>query len=248
MLEHLFRDALHAPSLTVVALAYLGGVASTLMPCCIGMIPVMVGYVGGYADTSTRWDVFVQVALYIVGLALVMTTLGVVSSLAGLTFGAWLGGGWYLFAGAIATVMGLKLLGLIHLPIPSFIHKFPKAGHERVGWGRYAAPVALGVAFGLASSPCGTPFLAGVLSLISNSQNIALGALSLFAYAVGQGTLLMIVGLFTGLIKHQAVVRHVGPLMSSLSGVAFLGAGLFLMLEGAGFPFARLFPGLFGTP
>lgn len=40
------------------------------------MIPIMVGYMGGYADTSTRADVFIQVMLYIVGLAIVMTALG----------------------------------------------------------------------------------------------------------------------------------------------------------------------------
>lgn len=245
MLEALFHDALQAPSLTVVALSYLGGVASTLLPCCIGMIPIMVGYMGGYADTSTRADVFIQVMLYIVGLAIVMTALGVISSLAGITFGSWIGGGWYLFAGSIAIVMGLKLLDVIRLPMPSFVRKLPQAGHDKSGWMRYAAPVGLGVAFGLASSPCGTPFLAGVLSLISNSKSIVVGALSLFAYAVGQGTLLLIVGMFTGLIKHKAVLGRVGPIMSAVSGVVFLVAGLFLALEGLGFPFAKLMPGLF---
>ncbi len=234
-LEALFDQALQNQSLTIVALAFAGGVVSTLLPCSIAMLPVVVGYVGGYADTSTKKDVLVQVSLFVVGLAIVMTALGIAGSALGMTFGAWAGSGWYYIAGAIAIVMGLQLLDIIHLPLPQFVKQMPEGGHDKDGAAKFIAPVVLGMAFGAASSPCGTPFLAGIIGLISaTSKNLWLGGSSLFAYALGQGTLLVIAGLFTGILKHRAKMQHVGGVITKLSATVFIVAGLVLFAEGSG--------------
>jgi cytochrome c-type biogenesis protein len=192
------------------------------------MLPVLVGYMGAYAET-TPWQVFRQTAMFIVGISLVMTALGVIASLMGLTFGSLVGPAWYYLTGGGAILIALQMLHLIHIPLPKFITRLPdtRAGH-------WLSPLVLGIAFGAASSPCGTPFLAAILLFISQQHNLPLGAVSLFSYALGQGVLFLLVGLFTGLLHHMAVMRRVGPVLTRLSAMLFMIMGLMLIAVGAG--------------
>jgi cytochrome c-type biogenesis protein len=233
-LEQWFTQSLNAQSASLIVLAFAGGVVSTLLPCSISMLPVLVGYVGGYAETNTKADILLQVGLFVTGLAFVMTLLGLSAGFIGVTFGTWAGSGWYYAVGALAIAMGLQLLDVIHLPLPRFITRLPEGGIGKTGAAKYFAPVILGMAFGAASSPCGTPFLAGIMALISNTKNIVLGGTSLFAYALGQGSLLVVVGLFTGLLKHRARMQQVGSVITKLSAALFMIVGLLLFAEGSG--------------
>lgn len=231
MVQTWFFEALASDqSLAIVGLAFLGGVVSSLLPCTVGMLPVLIGYIGSYGG-QTKWEVFRQTALFILGVALVMSALGVGASLLGLTFGAWLGQWLYVAIGLLAIVMGVHMLEWIQVPIPQFVQKLPEV-NEKSKW---VAPIVLGMAFGATASPCGTPFLAAILGLISQQQNIALGAVSLFCYALGQGVLLLVIGLFTGFIKHMAALRQVGHRFGQLSAAVFILAGLLLLAHGFGF-------------
>ncbi len=234
MLEQQFFNAVSNPSIAVVGLAYLGGLASMFLPCTLSLMPVLIGYVGGYADTRNKWLVLQQTTMFVLGLALVFALLGTLAAVLGLTFGSFSSQWWFIIMGVLTIAMALNLLNIIHIPLPSFIKKLPDGGLEQTGLQRWIAPLLLGMAFGAATSPCGTPFLAGILSLISNTQNVTLGAVSLFTYALGQGTLLIIIGLFTGLLKHMATLRHIGNLITKMSAVVFLVAGVMLILEGFG--------------
>lgn len=227
-LEFTFLQTLGSHSYTVIFLAFLGGIASSLLPCAVGMLPVMIGYVGGYTERS-RWAILGQIVFFMLGFALVLTALGIAASLLGTAMGAMVGSGWYYVLGAVAILMGLQLLEVIHLPLPQFVTQMP----ETRG-GKVVAPLLLGIAFGAATSPCGTPFLTGILGFISNEQNWVLGGLSLFAYAVGQSMILLVAGIFTGILKQMATLRMVGAFVTRLSGAVFILAGGLLIAQGAG--------------
>ncbi len=223
----LLKSSLYDQQAIVIGLAFAGGVVSSLLPCTIGMLPVLIGYIGGYTPDN-KWQIIQQVTLFVLGVATVMTVLGVGVSLAGLTFGSAVGKNWYYLLGSLAILMGLQLLGVFHLPIPQLVHKLPESKP-----GQLLAPFILGLAFGAASSPCGTPFLTVILGFISYGKNLVLGALSLFSYALGQCLLLVVIGLFTGFLKHLAILRHVGRVMNALSGGVFILAGLLLIAKAA---------------
>lgn len=227
-LESAFLNTLNAHSYTVLALAFAGGVASSLLPCTVGMLPVLVGYVGGYTESS-KPAILRQIVFFMLGFALVLTILGILASLLGTVMAALVGQGWYYFLGALAIIMGLQLLEVIQLPLPQLITRMPETGT-----GKILAPILLGAAFGAASSPCGTPFLTAILGFISREQNWLLGGLSLFCYAFGQSMLLLVVGLFTGLIKQMALFRQVGFVITKLSAAVFILAGLLLIALAAG--------------
>jgi cytochrome c-type biogenesis protein len=227
-LQSTFLHTLNAHSYSVLILAFSGGVASSLLPCTVGMLPILVGYVGGYTETS-KLAVLRQIVLFMLGFALVLTTLGIIASVLGMAMAALVGQGWYYFLGAIAILMGLQLLEVIQLPLPQFVTRLPQSTP-----GKILAPLALGAAFGAASSPCGTPFLTAILGFISREQNWLLGGLSLFCYALGQSMLLLVTGLFTGLMKQMAILRHVGSIITKLSAIVFILAGLLLIAQAAG--------------
>jgi cytochrome c-type biogenesis protein len=227
-LQQVFMQSLNTHSYMVLILAFLGGVASSLLPCTVGMLPVLVGYVGGYGETS-KWSVLQQILLFMLGFALVLTILGILASVLGMAMGAMVGNSWYYVLGVVAIIMGLHLLEIIQLPLPQFVTKLPESKP-----GQILAPILMGAAFGAASSPCGTPFLTGILGFISREANWVLGGFSLFAYAFGQSMLLLVVGLCTGLIKKMAVFRHVGSVINKLSASVFILAGLLLIAQAAG--------------
>jgi cytochrome c-type biogenesis protein len=228
-LETLFQQTiLGQQPIAVLMLSFAGGVVSSLLPCTVSMMPLMVGYIGGYGQSS-KTEVFFQTLSFVAGLATVLASLGIIASLLGLTFGAFLGPTWYSIIGVVAILMGLQLLNILHLPIPSGLTTLPKTGK-----GRFIAPFLLGLLFGTVASPCGTPYLAAILGLMSQQKNVLLGGASLFLYAMGQGVLLLAVGMFTGLMKHVATLRRVGAVLSGLSGVVFILVGLLLVAQGTG--------------
>jgi len=213
----------------ILLCAFLGGIITSFFPCSISMLPVMVGYMGAYAENNKK-DVFFQALVFILGLATVMTILGVVLSLLGKTFGEQNSGIFYYLVGGLTLVMGLQMLGLFHIPLPKIVKTLPET-HQ----GRLLSFYVLGLAFGLVSSPCGTPVLAAILGIISRQGNIVLGGLSLFLYAVGQGLLIMIAGLFTGFLKHVATIRTLGSGLMKISAIVLILTGLIFILQGAGF-------------
>ena len=84
---------------------------------------------------------------------------------------------------------------------------------------------------GLVASPCGTPYLAAILGLISYSQQWALGGLYLFAYALGQSVVLIAAGLGAGWLQRILSLRAMGSRLQQLSGWLFLVLGGLLLFK-----------------
>ena len=224
-----FQQSLkHTSGGWTVLLAFAAGLISSFFPCCIGMLPILIGYMGVY-ESKSKWDVFQQVGVFILGLASVLTVLGIGLSLLGKTFGELNTSVLYYLVAAVCFVMALQILEWIHLPLPSVLTKLPEQRQ-----GKWIAPYVLGASFGLVSSPCGTPVLAAILGVISQQGDPVLGGISLFAYAVGQGFLLMVVGLFTGLLKYRAQMASLGQAFTKISGVAFMLLAVIFLLQGLG--------------
>jgi cytochrome c-type biogenesis protein len=227
--EWILHDLSSGHTVVMLFSAFLGGIVSSLLPCSLGMLPVLVGYMGGYNQATKRSELFLQVCFFVLGVSLVLTVIGILTSVLGLAFGGLIGSGWYYAIGILAIVMGLQLLGVFHVPLPQLVQKLPDTQA-----GRYLTPLILGMAFGLASSPCGTPFLSVILGLMSQEHNWVLGGSSLFCYALGQGMLLLLVGLGVGVLKHMATLRKIGFVMNQISGWAFILTGLYLLILGSG--------------
>ena len=179
---------------------FLAGVISSASPCVLATIPLVVGFVGGYAD-GDRWKAFRYSLSFILGLSLTFTAFGAAAGLLGTMFGT-LGGPWYLIAGSVALVMGGQIMGLyeIHLPLKRDFK--PKRG-GMVG------SFLLGLFFGVVSSPCATPVLVVILTLVAGKGEVLYGTALLFCYAIGHCLLMLFAGTFTGFVEGFVKARGV---------------------------------------
>jgi len=100
-------------SLLAFALAFLGGILTSIGPCNVAMIPLVVGYVGGSQDLPRSRAIALSLT-FALGLALTFMLLGVTAALVGGLVGAsttW----WYYLVAFVCFVIGLNMLGLIHI-------------------------------------------------------------------------------------------------------------------------------------
>lgn len=206
--------------------SYLGGVVATASPCILASIPLVIGFVGGYAGGNKKQAFFYSLT-FVVGLAVVMSVLGAVASLMGTMFGE-VGNFWRFVVAIILMVMGLQLSGMINLKLGGNAQRFLPQRTGLIG------ALILGALFGLVLSPCASPVLAVILTLAAVKGEVAYGSSLLFAYALGQGTLVILAGTFTGVIESflQSKGSRFGTVMQQGAGFLVFFVGAYVFFQG----------------
>lgn len=204
---------------------FVAGVISSASPCVLATIPLVVGYVGGYADGDRRKAFLFSIA-FIFGLSITFTAFGAAAGLLGTMFGM-VGGWWYAALGVVAVLMGLQMVGLCQIRLPFHIEVKPK---------RRGIPGAffLGLFFGIVSSPCATPVLVVILTLVASKGEVAYGTALLFVYAIGHCLLMLLAGTFTGFVEAFAKakgVRNFSEWSKRIGGAIISCAGLYLLSQ-----------------
>lgn len=212
------------------AAVFLAGVISSASPCVLATIPLVVGFVGGYSD-GDRKKAFCYSLTFITGLSITFTAFGAAAGLLGTMFGT-MGGHWYIIAGLIALIMGCQMMGLYEI------------GGNLCGMGAYRperggliGAFLLGLFFGVVSSPCATPVLVVLLTVVASKGQVAYGISLLFCYAIGHCLLMLFAGTFTGFV--EAFVKARGLINFSLwtkriSGGVIAVTGAWLAWQGLG--------------
>lgn len=183
--------------LLALALSFAGGVLASFTPCTYPMMPITVAFIGGKANGSKRRGFFLSV-FYVLGMAIVYSSLGIFAALTGQMFGALTSSPWaYLAVGNVCLFFGLVMLEAVPLSPPGFLNRWKItgfAGHDVL------TSLLLGGASALVVSTCTTPILGVLLAFVAEKQEIAWGAGMLFAFSYGLGALVIVVGTFTGLL------------------------------------------------
>jgi cytochrome c-type biogenesis protein len=178
-------------------LAYAGGVLASFTPCTYPMMPITVAFVGAKAHGS-RWKGFVLSTFYVLGLAVVYSALGAFAALSGGLFGALTTNSWtYLIVGNMCLLFGLAMLEIIPLRPPAILNRVQVRnipGHDIL------SSILLGGVSALVISTCTTPILGVLLAIVATQQNILWGMGMLFAFSYGIGSLVIVIGTFTGLL------------------------------------------------
>lgn len=174
---------------------FLAGVLSSASPCVLATIPLVVGLVGGYAE-GERGKAFRFSLAFVLGLSLTFTAFGAAAGLFGTMFGN-LGGRWYVVAGIVAVAMGGQLMGLYELRWPVGLNYRPRQGG-------LVGSFLLGLFFGVVSSPCATPVLVILLTVVATKGQVLYGMALLFTYAIGHCLLMLVAGTFTGFVESFA--------------------------------------------
>ena len=187
-------DKLGNPALAIPVM-FLAGVLTSLTPCVYPMIPITAGIIGGQnLGTGSRKRAVVLTLSYVIGLALVYATLGLVAGLTGSLFGSISTNPWlYLAMANILILAALAMLDVIHVRVPAHFLR-PSGGNG----GRVATSFGMGAASGLVAAPCSAPVMAGVLTWVGTTRSAGLGFVYLFVFSLGMTALLMLIGIFSG--------------------------------------------------
>ena len=162
------------------------------------MIPITAGILGGAGATGrSRGRTLALTLVYVLGLSLVYSLLGLLAGLSGTLFGGVSSSPWaLLIMGNLLLVFGLGLLDVFTFGVPSRV----AAWAGRIGGNSVAGVFALGATSGLVAAPCGAPAFAAVLTFVSTTGSAWLGFLYLFVFSLGLTALLVAVGIFSGVV------------------------------------------------
>ena len=187
------------------------------------MLPLIIGYVGGYSK-ETPFRTFLQLCCFILGTAIVFTLIGIACALTGNVFASSMGGYFTIAIASLLLVMGLKLLELLDFDTPTIIKAMPQNTTNSV----FTYPILLGITFALAGTPCSTPILAGIMAFAAMGKNLALAMIMLFLFALGQGVILIVAGLFTSSLKNMRSITKYTNWLVKFSGVLLILAACYL--------------------
>ena len=144
--------------LAFLALAFGFGLAAIFTPCVFPMIPITMSYFTGQRGG------FAQALTFCLGIIVLFTGLGIVTTLAlgpagvvQLGSNAWVNG----FIALIFFVFGLSLLGAFEITIPSSVLTKMNAASNAGG---YIGSLLMGLTFALASFACVGPFMGTLLA------------------------------------------------------------------------------------
>jgi thiol:disulfide interchange protein DsbD len=213
----------HRPLVAMVSL-FGAGLVTSLTPCVYPMIPITAGILAGSAGANaSRLRTLGLTLTYVLGLALLYATLGLIAGLSGSLFGTVSANPWARFAiGNLLLVFGLAMLDVFPVSAPRRL----VAWAANLGGGSYPAVFLLGATSGIVAAPCGAPAFAAVLTWVGTTGSTTLGFTYLFVFSLGMMALLVAVGLSSGLL---AALPKSGPWMTWIKKVA--GIALLAMAE-----------------
>ncbi len=201
-----FAAALESKNLLWVAGVFvLAGLVLSLTPCVLPMLPILSSIIVGQSEAPTRARGFRLALAYSLGMALVYTAFGMAAGLLGEGLAAVLQNGWVLGAfGLLLMVLSLSMFGVYELQLPSAVQSRLARVSGRLQGGRYVGVFAMGGLSAVIVSPCVAAPLAGALVYISQTRDVVLGGVALFAMAIGMSAPLLLLGLSSGSLLPRA--------------------------------------------
>jgi len=193
----------------IVLAGLLLGVLLSFTPCVLPMVPILLTLIAGSAakaaDKSVKMRGLGLAVLYVLGMSIVYTGLGVTAGLLGASLAAWLQTPWVLalFA-ALLALLALAMFDVFHFQAPSAMQTALQTRLSRIPGGQYSGALVMGMLSALIVGPCVAAPLAGALLFISSTGDVLLGGMALFALAWGQGILLLVLGTSSGALLPRA--------------------------------------------
>ncbi len=199
-------------------LALAAGVLTSLTPCALSSVPLIVGYVGGTGSQNTKRALALSLT-FAAGSAITFTALGVIATMAGTLIGTqatW----WFFVLGVLMMLMALQTWGIYEI-IPSsyLVAKNTKKG--------FLGALIAGILGGVFSSPCSTPVLIALLAVVAGQGSLAWGILLLLLYSIGHGILAVFCGTSVGFVQKLSQSAKYAKLSNALKVI--MGAAMALI-------------------
>lgn len=206
-------------------LAFVAGIGLSFTPCVYPMIPITVAVIGGQS-AGTPLKGFLLSLVYVLGISIVYSVLGIVAASTGALFGSAMQSPYVIgFVVAVFIALAFSMFGAYTLQTPTFLSEKlgPKSGAGIAG------VFFMGLVSGTVASPCVGPALVSLLVYIASTGSKVLGFWMLFTFAWGLGLLLIVIGTFSGSIKALPRSGTWMVIVERFFGLLLFGAALYYL-------------------
>ncbi|MDO4641987.1 MAG: protein-disulfide reductase DsbD [Neisseria sp.] len=205
---------------------FIAGLGFSFTACMYPLLPIVSGIVVGDKQVG-KGRAFSLSMVYVQGLALTYTVVGLIAGLTGSLLTVWLQQAWVvLTAAGLLVVLALSMFGLFNIQLPAALQSYFQNQSNKLSGGRLASVFGMGMLSALIVGPCVAPPLVGALAYIGKTGDAVLGGLALYALALGTGVPLILVGTFGGHVLPRA-----GAWMNGIKyafGIILLAAALYI--------------------
>ena len=182
--------------LLALLLCFVAGIAVSFTPCVYPTIPLALSAAGGEVEKVSFRTRSLRISIFIAGLVIVYSGLGVLSALLGKGFGSQMG------SAPVALVLCLLFLALamsyaefFRFPSSGFLHSLAQSMKNGT-----AKALILGMAAGVGAAPCAGPVVVGILSIVAVQRQVFLGFSLMFFFALGLSLVYVAVALLKALL------------------------------------------------
>ncbi|RDE71661.1 protein-disulfide reductase DsbD [Aggregatibacter segnis] len=174
------------------------GIGLAFTPCVLPMLPLLSAIViGSRTEQSNTWRAVALSFVYVQGMALTYTLLGLLVVLIGLPFQVALQSPYVLIGlSLVFTLLALSMFGVFTLQLPSSLQTKLTQFSQQQKSGAFFGVFAMGAIAGLVASPCTSAPLSGALLYVAQSGDFVIGALTLYLLALGMGLPLILITVF----------------------------------------------------
>ena len=205
-------------------LVFIGGLALNLTPCVYPLIPITVSYFGGQSEGRTG-KLFILGLIYVLGMSVTYSVIGVVTSLSGAIFGGLLQNPIVIiFVAAVFVILSLSMFGLYEFKLPDSL--VMKAGGAKSGT---LGALFMGLTMGVVAAPCIGPFVLGLVTYVAAKGDPLFGFLMFFFLALGLGTPYLFLALFSGKIKQLPRAGFWMEAVKHIFGFLLIGMALYFI-------------------
>ena len=195
-------------------------------PCVYPLVPITLGFIGVKAGSSRLRGLILSL-VYVLGLAITYSILGLIASLTGRLFGQISAHPIsYFIIGNACIIAGLSFFDIINISFKGL-----RLQNKIKMKGDFFSVFLLGLASGLIAGPCTAPALGTILLYVATKQNIFYGASLLFVFAYGMGFLLILVGTFSAVFVNLSRSGIWLERLKKLSGFILLGIGEYFLIK-----------------
>ncbi len=216
---------------------FFGGMALNLTPCVYPMIPITISFFSAKSTAmkAGRGAILINAILYVLGIAIMNSMLGVFAALSGRVLGTVLQNPVTLVLVALVMfVFALSMFGVWEFRLPSSI-----TGAAARNYAGYLGTLFMGLTLGIVAAPCIGPFVAGVLVMVANVRDPVFGFWVFFSLSLGMGFPLFVLALLSGRLSMLPKSGEWMVWVRKAMGWVMIGA--------AGYFIAPIMPDIVGT-